>query len=251
MCSKRDLILLAATILQLCWLSPAFPDDTDWMKVVPKESIELLANPGMGWQTFHRTSAADKNLPEWIPSTVHYARWGWGQLEPKRGEIDYRFLDGVLKETRESGQTLAFRVMCCSSSPRQPYHPNWLPDIGGDVVMTRYGNGPELEVPVLDDPEVLAAHLDLIKRLGARYDGHPDIDHVDLGTVGWWGEWHMSQSTNAPMPTPLTVWPPSLQSAAVGRATGRSDSRTCPSGCFTAHRTKRCRCGDPKKWSSL
>ena len=67
--------------------------------------------------------------------------------------------------------------------------------------MTRYGDGPELEVPVLDDPHVLSAHLDFIKRLGDRYDGHPDIDHVDLGTVGWWGEWHMSESTNAPMPT--------------------------------------------------
>ena len=67
--------------------------------------------------------------------------------------------------------------------------------------MTRYGDGPQLEVPVLDEPVVLEAHLEFIKRLGARYDGHPDIDHIDLGTVGWWGEWHMSQSSNAPMPT--------------------------------------------------
>ena len=66
------------------------------------------------------------------------------------------------------------------------------------MVVTRYGDGPELEVPVLDDPDVLAAHLDFIKRLGGRYDGHPDIDHVDIGTVGWWGEWHMSESTNCP-----------------------------------------------------
>ena len=94
--------------------------------------------------------------------------------------------------------------MCCSSYPRRPYHPQWLREIGGKVVVTRYGDGPELEVPVLDDPPVLAAHLDFIKRLGARYDGHPDIDHVDLGSVGWWGEWHMSRSTNAPMPTAET-----------------------------------------------
>ena len=204
MCNKRYSMLLTATILQLCWLAPTYADDTDWVRVVPEETDAILANPGMGWETFHRTSAADKNLPNWIPSTIHYARWGWGQLEPKQGEIDYDFLDGVLKETRDSGQKLAFRVMCCSSSPRQPYHPKWLPDIGGKVVVTRYGDGPELEVPVLDAPEVLAAHLHLIKQLGARYDGHPDIDHVDLGTVGWWGEWHMSQSTNAPMPTPET-----------------------------------------------
>jgi hypothetical protein len=100
-----------------------------------------------------------------------------------KGKIDYDFLDDVLKETRQSGQKLAFRAMCCSSHPGQPYHPKWLRDIGGKGVVTRYADGPELEVPVLDDPRVLAAHLDFIKRLGARYDGHPDINHVDLGTV--------------------------------------------------------------------
>jgi hypothetical protein len=169
--------------------------------VTPEGTDEILANPGMGWQTFHRTRVQDKNLPSWIPSTVHYARWGWRELEPQPGELDNAFLDGVLKETREAGQALAFRVMCCSTYPRQPYHPAWLTDIGGKVVTTRYGSGPELEVPVLDDPPTLAAHLDFISRLGNRYDGHPDIEHVDLGTVGWWGEWHMSQSSNAPMPT--------------------------------------------------
>ena len=25
-------------------------------------------------------------------------------------------------------------------------------------------------------------------------DGHADIDHVDLGSIGWWGEWHLSGS---------------------------------------------------------
>ncbi|MBN2474041.1 MAG: DUF4832 domain-containing protein [Pirellulales bacterium] len=196
----------ALAIALLLVLQPrAVPGDDDaWVKVVPEQTDAILVNPGMGWETFHRTRTRDRNLPSWIPSTVHYARWGWGTLEPERGKIDCEFLDGVLKETREAGQTLAFRAMCCSTSPRGPYHPNWLKDIGGEVVTTRYGDGPELEVPVLDDPEVLGAHLDFIRRLGARYDGHPDIDHVDLGSVGWWGEWHMSQSSHAPMPTPET-----------------------------------------------
>ncbi|NQT38774.1 MAG: beta-galactosidase [Planctomycetes bacterium] len=167
--------------------------------VTPEDSDEILANPGMGWQTFHRTRTQDNNLPSWIPSTVHYARWGWGTLEPDEGKIDYDFLDGVLSDTREAGQKVAFRVMCCSTYPRRPYHPQWLRDIRGGVVTTRYGDGPQLEVPVLDESVVLKAHLDFIKRLGARYDGHPDIDHIDLGSVGWWGEWHMSQSSNAPM----------------------------------------------------
>lgn len=202
MCNNRYAMLAIATVGQLCWLSLARADDAAWVRVVPEETDEILANPSMGWETFHRTADDDKNLPPWIPSTIHYARWGWKVLEPEKGKIDYEFLDGILKETRESGQQLAFRVMCCSPYPRRTYHPEWLGDIGGEIVKTRHGDSSEVEVPVLDDPKILAAHLDFIARLGARYDGHPDITRLDLGSVGWWGEWHMSGASNASMPSP-------------------------------------------------
>jgi hypothetical protein len=38
------------------------------------------------------------------------------------------------------------------------------------------------------------AHLRLIRELGKRYDGHPDVDLLDIGSVGLWGEWHMSNT---------------------------------------------------------
>ena len=173
----------------------------EMVTVAPEETDELLTNPGIGWETFHRTRTEDKNLPDWIPSTIHYARWGWGTLEPQPGKIDYTFLDQILKETREAGQRLAFRVMCCSTSRNRPYHPAWLKDVGGKILISDYRNQKNLPIPDLDDPVVLERHLDFIKRLGARYDGHPDIDHVDLGSVGWWGEWHMSSSKTGKMPT--------------------------------------------------
>ena len=52
----------------------------------------------------------------------------------------------------------------------------------------------------MDDPIVLERHLDFIKRLGERYDHHPDLDHLDLGSVGWWGEWHLSGSKTCRLP---------------------------------------------------
>ncbi len=173
------------------------------LTVVPDTTDAILANPGMGWQTFHHTARQDRNLPDWIPSAVHYARWGWGVLEPEPGRIDKSFLDRVLAESREAGQRLAFRVMCASTSKGQPYHPDWIVEVGGRVLECRYGQGGPYLVPDLDDPIVLRHHLDFIQRLGARYDGHPDIDHIDIGTVGWWGEWHMSDS-NCAMPAPET-----------------------------------------------
>ena len=49
-------MLLLATVGQLCWLSFALADETAWVRVVPEETDEILANPGMGWETFHRTA---------------------------------------------------------------------------------------------------------------------------------------------------------------------------------------------------
>jgi len=196
--------LLGFTLLSLQGFRPAYQKMTgvvETVTILPEETDAILANPGMGWETFGRPANKDKNLPDWIPSTIHYARWGWGVLEPEPGKIDYEFLDKVLAETRTSGQRLAFRVMCCSTSPGRPYHPEWLAGIGGKILSCDYSGTEGLLVPDLDDPVVLERHLDFIKRLGARYDGHPDIGHVDLGTVGWWGEWHMSSSKTGKMPT--------------------------------------------------
>lgn len=175
------------------------PDAT--VKVLPGQIDEILSNPGMGWQTFHHIADDDKNLPEWLGSTVHYARWGWDTLEPESGKIDYAFLDEVLGQSRRAGQRLAFRAMCCSTRTGNPYHPDWLEGVGGKILTCDYAGTQGLLVPDLDDPVVLERHLDFIRRLGERYDGHPDIDHIDIGTVGWWGEWHMSSSKTAKMPT--------------------------------------------------
>ncbi|MCS7239350.1 MAG: DUF4832 domain-containing protein [Thermoguttaceae bacterium] len=195
----RSACILALVALLINAVPEAFGQQI--VRVSPREIDDLLPNPHMGWQTFHRTRLQDKNLPSWIPSTVHYARWGWGQLEPRPGELAVDFLDRILEETRQAEQTLAFRVMCCSSTPGEPYHPAWLKEVRGKVRTTRYEGSAPLEVPDLDDPVVLKYHLDFISRLGQRYDGHPVIDHIDLGSVGWWGEWHMSGSSDVPMPS--------------------------------------------------
>jgi Domain of unknown function (DUF4832) len=176
---------------------------TEWVIVQPAESQEILSNPHMGWETFHTPADQDRNLPSWIPSRVYYVRWGWRDLEPKPGELNTTLLDKTLAQAHHAGQSLAFRVMCCASGPKEQYHPEWLKQVGGRVYQGDYEKTP-VEVPDLDDPTVLEYHLKLIRALGQRYDGHPDLDHVDLGSVGWWGEWHMSGSSTAKMPTPET-----------------------------------------------
>jgi hypothetical protein len=55
--------------------------------------------------------------------------------------------------------------------------------------------------PDMNDAKWLALHTRLIRKIGERLDGHPDLDVLDIGSVGLWGEWHMS-GTGIPMPRP-------------------------------------------------
>jgi len=167
-------------------------------RVTFREEDTLFGNPGMGWETFARPSKEDTNLPVWIPSTVDYGRWNWSKIEPKQGLLNTWLIDQALKKAHDSGQKLALRVKCGTPSEvRGEAIPDWLKTLGGKILQIDANPRnptpahPLTPFPDMDDPVVLNSHLELIRMLGARYDGHPDLDHVDLGSVGWWGEWHL------------------------------------------------------------
>lgn len=181
----------------------AMPQETGPVVVRPAEIQDLLANPGMGWQTFHGFADSDKNLAG-IPSGSAYFRFYWSQLEPEEGKIDFAKFDGLLARARKAGQKLAFRVMCAGTDDQYLYVPKWLKDGGCRGFEYQYGGkGPVHWVPDFEDPLFQKAHFRFIEDLGRKYDGHPDLDLVDIGSVGLWGEWHMS-STKVAMPTPAT-----------------------------------------------
>lgn len=172
--------------------------------VQPEETDELLANPHRGWQTFHRFADEDKNLAG-LPSGAAYFRFYWREIEPAEGQIDFGKLDSLLARARKAGQKLSLRVMCAGTDEGQPLEvPAWLKASGCKGFEYRYENGGTVHwVPDFEDPRFQTAHSRLIRELGRRYDRHPDLDHVDIGSVGLWGEWHMS-GTGVDLPRPET-----------------------------------------------
>ena len=44
--------------------------------------------------------------------------------------------------------------------------------------------------PDYDDPDLLEAMVGLIEAMGKRYDGDPRLGFLQLGLIGFWGEWH-------------------------------------------------------------
>jgi len=173
---------------------------SDLKEITPKEIDDLLANPGMGWQTFHRFADEDKAL-QGLPSTSAYFRFYWSEIEPIEGQIDFAKLDQLLERARKSGQKLAFRIMCAGTDNKYMYVPQWLKDKGCPGFEYKYqDSGPVHWVPDMDHQIFKEAHFRMIQELGKRYDGHPDVDLLDIGSVGLWGEWHMS-GTGVEMPS--------------------------------------------------
>ncbi len=155
-----------------------------------EEDTGFLQIPGVGWQTFFRTAQDDPSMTG-LPfkSGCAYMRWTWGDLEPAEGQYAFEMIDEWLLRCRQANQTLAFRVML-SWPGHEGTIPQWLIDKG---IKYTYSECPEegahYEVD-LEEPLVKELHEKLIRALGNRYDGHPDLALVDIGSVGLWGEWH-------------------------------------------------------------
>ena len=69
---------------------------------------------------------------------------------------------------------------------------------GGDDPTSGGKRIPRIE-PDYADPIYLDKHGAFLKALGERYDGRPDIEFLDIGSYGIWGEWHTEN------PAPVAV----------------------------------------------
>lgn len=163
--------------------------------VTPVEVTDILYNPGMGFADFHFGWGRTPPLSEYPTTRVAYFRWYWSELEPSPGQFNFAMVDSVIAQARSRNQNLAFRIM--------PSIPGWLAAQGVGQV----GSSGE-ELPDHNNPLFIAYHERLVKEFGARYAGSTDVDHVDIGSVGCWGEWNsaccpagMQGTCNAYMPT--------------------------------------------------
>jgi hypothetical protein len=154
----------------------------------PVEYTGFLKIPGVGFQSFYRFEDEDNSIQQMpFPSGSAYIRWMWKQVEPQEGEYNWNLIDNSLARARENGQTLEFRIMLEMTD--QHAIPQWLIDKGVSLRYTTCEG--EHYSPDLEDPILREYHYNLIRALGERYDGHPDLGSVDIGSVGLWGEWHI------------------------------------------------------------
>jgi hypothetical protein len=172
--------------------------------VRPTETNEVLVNPGIGFMTFQRFNGDELNpgqgwtegLPvdyqpfdgdltnrDYPATSLAYFRVNWRFLEPEMTRYNWGMIDKALRTAAERGQTLALRI-----SPYEGDRAKDVPPWYRELI------GQERKLPVEKwrvDPEnpLYVKHFGgLIRELGRRYDGHPDLEFVDVAIVGDWGE---------------------------------------------------------------
>jgi hypothetical protein len=144
----------------------------------PEENDETLINPGRGFATTGRTY--NENLLKRMHprSGVIQQRWYWDEIEPEEGKLNFGLIDSVIARAQHNGQQLNFRVMAQNEGMRVP---KWALQQG-------------VKPPYYDNDVFLKKQEQFIKALAKKYDGHPGVCFVDIGTVGHWGEWHTEES---------------------------------------------------------
>ncbi len=173
--------------------------------VRPQEIADVLVNPGMGFMTFQRFngdklndgkkwtegypivyqefkgSLKNENHPD---TSIAYFRIYWKFIEPEPGRYNWELIDAALKTAKNRGQTLMLRVAPYGTEDDNDV-PGWYREIlgseKGTMSLEKWRTNPE-------DPRYAQRFGGFIRALGARYDGNPDLESVDMALVGAWGE---------------------------------------------------------------
>ncbi len=167
---------------------------TEHLVVKPEITDEILVNPGMGFETFHcfngdQRIARAENYPK---CSIAYFRFYWDKLEPEEGRYDFDLIDSLLDKARQAGQDLALRFMPTSSANLRQGTPKWYMEKGKGYDYLKGGR--KGWAPDHNEPYFLAKQEELISAFGERYNGPPNVIRMEIGSVGFWGEWHLSHT---------------------------------------------------------
>ncbi len=176
----------------------------------PTDNGKPCVNPCMGW-TMHFYSNIPTNYGSQLEpsdtvadfpglSTV-FLRIPWAFLEPQEGLFNWALLDTPAQRWISQGKKVAISLTCSESWLRFAT-PEWVFKAGAKSVSFNMGTGPSadgsLVDPIFDDRIFLKKLEAFLMAAGARYDQNPNVEFVDVGSFGLWGEGHTMMSSHFP-----------------------------------------------------
>ncbi len=148
------------------------------------EIEDVLPNPFKGFAPW----IGDENPV--YHAKLQQATFAWRDLEPVKGVYNWAKLEKNWGNVAVTGKRVGFRVAAVIPGSDRVDTPQWLIDEG--VAMRPYSiDGETGLAPDWDDPKFLTAHHDFIMALGEKYDQDNRVAWIDIGSYGFWGEWHV------------------------------------------------------------
>lgn len=179
-------LVLLGLILLVGWLR--LPEVT--RRTFRPSEAETLA-PMSGWAVRAGAWGEDDRLD----APLVYVEATWAELEPESGEYAFEAFEekNHLEQWWAEGKQIIVRLV--ADNPGATGHkdiPEWLAAaMGGDELAGEYyvssqggGFSPNYSSLIMRD-----AHRRLIAALAERYDGLPGVAYIEIGTLGWRGEW--------------------------------------------------------------
>jgi len=211
MIKKIAIIRYFLAVLTFLCLLPlrSFSQNPDHMTIIkPVEIDDVLTNPGMGFMTFQRFNGDNLNegagWTEGFPidyqsfdgdltnidhpaTTIAYWRIYWKYLEPEMGKYRWDMLDKALEIARSRGQSLLLRIAPYGTGDERDV-PAWYRKMVGPNKNWKFNSPVNGWMVDPEDPRYAEYFGGMIRSLGDRYDGHPDLEAIDISIVGAWGE---------------------------------------------------------------
>lgn len=196
-----------AGIIALCLSVTLAAHAQDTTTIHPQDTGAALVNPSMGW-TMHFYSNVPRNygskltpsdtLDDFPGLSTVYLRIPWAYLEPEEGQYNWAILDTPAQRWIAKGKRIALRLTC-SENWMKYATPEWVKDAGAKGTFYQYGKGPVEQSnswdPYFDDPIFLEKLDTFLAAVSKRYDGNSNVEFIDVGTFGMWGEGHTHGSS--------------------------------------------------------
>ncbi|MGE5583310.1 MAG: DUF4832 domain-containing protein [Bacillota bacterium] len=126
-----------------------------------------------------------------FPYSMEYFYMPLRQLMVDNNKFDWSDLEMNLNSIASRGNQAVFRIYL-----DYPQRATGIPDflLKNGLKTYKYSQFGGGTCPDYNDPRLLQALDNFIAALGAKYDGDPRIGFIQIGLIGFWGEWHTTGS---------------------------------------------------------
>jgi hypothetical protein len=200
---------LYAGYLAIGWVTSGGDHELSGQTLVtarPVDTGAALVNPGMGWLLHYYDNSILNYGGRLDPSdavddfpglSVIYFRIPWSYLEPEEGKFNWSYVDTPAQRWIDKGLRIAFRFTASETGIKFAT-PEWVKAAGAQGHYHERGKiveqGRAWE-PDFGDAVFLEKLENFMKAAAERYDGNPNVEFIEIGTLGVWGEGHTYAST--------------------------------------------------------